>query len=133
MEDRYKKTVISSYIGGRLTTNRMLNAVLVRHMSAGSSTVLFLNRPRRERVPKVENFYEVTIPKYTPEDFRGHFRLSRRSLDLFLTRMMKCDRLYGGGGPPPNAEKDLLMFLWYLGTILLYIYIISQISFSSVF
>jgi hypothetical protein len=32
---------------------------------------------KRVDIPRVENYYEVTIPRYSPDDFKSHFRLTR--------------------------------------------------------
>jgi hypothetical protein len=38
---------------------------------------------KRVGIPRVENYYEVTIPRYSPDDFKSHFRLTRETVSLW--------------------------------------------------
>ena len=46
-----------------------------------SSSGVFLSQSRREHVPKVENYFEETIPRYSLGDFKSHFRMTREQFN----------------------------------------------------
>ncbi|KAK4887389.1 hypothetical protein RN001_003660 [Aquatica leii] len=62
----------------------MLNGI--NHVAEGLMQPLVEANPDefRERIPlaRNENFYEVTIPQFTDDLFKEHFRMSRRSFEL---------------------------------------------------
>ena len=41
-------------------------------------------------VNRVENYFEITIPQYEPDDFRSHFQLTRQSFDDLAQKISKC-------------------------------------------
>jgi hypothetical protein len=74
-------------------------------------------RQKRVDIPRVENYYEVTIPRYSPDDFKSHFRLTRETFQSTCQRLSQTEEFNKLKGPTPNVEKDLLMFLWYIGNL----------------
>ena len=42
-------------------------------------------------VNQVENYFEITIPQFEPDDFRSHFRLTRQSFDDLAQKISKCN------------------------------------------
>jgi hypothetical protein len=72
---------------------------------------------KRVDIPRVENYYEVTIPRYSPDDFKSHFRLTRETFQSTCQRLSQTEEFNKLKGPIPNVEKDLLMFLWYIGNL----------------
>ena len=99
MEDRYKKTVISSYIGGRLTTNRMLNAVLVRHGRVFDSPLFSIVLGKKEcprskcRVlgfdKELRNNWDNCIDEFTLINMH-HFdaKLEQETLNININRIV---------------------------------------------
>lgn len=82
---------------------------------------LFL-QPRRDKIPRTENYAEITVPAYSIDDFRKHFRMSRASFDILLGEIVRNSGddlpLYpstSGGRPPISPCKHLLVALWFLG------------------
>ena len=69
----------------------------------------------RKTVNRVENYFEITIPQYEPDDFRSHFRLTRQSFDDLAQKISKCNEYNKKSDPPVDPVKDTLMFLWYIG------------------
>ena len=75
---------------------------------------------QRKTVNRIENYFEVTIPRYSPDDFRSHFRLTRESFDNLTQKISECGVYNQKSGPPVDPVKDVLMFLWYIGMHILY-------------
>ena len=46
-----------------------------------------------------------------------HFRLTRETLLSTYARFIQSDVYTKSSGPHPNLEKELLMFLWYIGNL----------------
>jgi hypothetical protein len=69
---------------------------------------------RRPCVHRVQQYVEITVPNYTLDDFKSHFRLSRVAYQATCTRLRPLSDYNKGTGPVPNVEKDLLMFLWFI-------------------
>ncbi|XP_040354426.1 protein ALP1-like [Ixodes scapularis] len=71
--------------------------------------------PRNKR-PKIEDYIERTVHVYWDEEFRGNFRISRRTayklIDEFAASPMYPAADHGGS-PAKSAEEHLLSFLWY--------------------
>jgi hypothetical protein len=82
---------------------------LYDHLSSGD----MLLPMKRTTVPRVQHFMEVTIPQYTLDDFKTHFRLSRRTCQTTCLRSLSDYNQTTG--PVPDVEKDVLMYLWFIG------------------
>lgn len=66
---------------------------------------------------RVGHYYEITIPSYTLDEFKTHFRFSRDTFESTWERLSKVNAYNNRKGPTPNLEKKLLMFLWYIGNL----------------
>lgn len=44
--------------------------------------VMCLNSEYRQKLSKVQNFVEITVPKMREIDFKTHFRLTRTSVEV---------------------------------------------------
>lgn len=78
-------------------------------------------RRRGERNPlekptRNENYYEITIPRYTDTQFREHFRLTRHTFQNLELRLGPS--LIGNvdGRPRVEVRRQLLSVLWILAT-----------------
>ena len=69
----------------------------------------------RRNLNRVRDYFEGTIPLYFPDEFKGHFRMTRETCELFTRAVMPTGRIPLGNGsgraaiPPP---KQVLAFLW---------------------
>ena len=91
----------SSIVTSRITNCDVLLAVI---------------KQRRDGVPRIEHYYQQIVPMYSLDDFKSQFRLSRHSFQRLPVEMEKAPSFNRANGPSVNTEKELLMFLWYLGT-----------------
>lgn len=85
-----------------------------------STDAFLLNTDERRcpgSIPRIENYYELTIPRYSPDDFKMHFRLTRETFEATCLRLSRHDAFNRQKGPAPNVEKELLMYLWYIGNL----------------
>jgi hypothetical protein len=75
----------------------------------------------RDDVSKVENYTEVTVPQYLPDDFKSFFRMTRGTFEKILQQISGAEKLrrrIGIGGRQQIAiDKDLLMTCWFLGNL----------------
>ena len=71
----------------------------------------------RRTVPKVANFVEVTVPRFTNCDFRNNFRLSRATSEHVLQMIAPHLAAQGARRPTVPIEKQFLMSLWLLGNL----------------
>ena len=65
---------------------QMMNLILHKR-NRGAYFALMLNEEPREKIARIENFYETVIPRYTIDDFRSHFRLSRYASEILLNTL----------------------------------------------
>jgi hypothetical protein len=92
-------------------TNLTNMITLYDHLSSGD---ILLPR-KRVFVPRVQHYVEVTIPQYTLDDFKSHFRMSRGTYERTCLHLRPLPEYNRTTGPIPNVEKDVLMFLWFIG------------------
>ena len=86
------------------------------HQTAADSLLPFVFK-QRQKISRIENYYELTIPSYSPDDFKSHFRLTRETFHRTCMRLSRTEEYNKPKGPAPDVEKDLLMFLWYIGNL----------------
>ena len=82
-----------------------------------STDAFLLNTDERRcpgSIPPIENYYELTIPRYS-DDFKMHFRLTRETFEATCLRLSRHDAFNRQKGPAPYIEKELLMYLWHIG------------------
>lgn len=72
----------------------------------------------RQYVPRVHRFFEMTVPLYSMDDFKSHFRLSRGTYQTTSLRLGVLSEYNPTTGPTPDVEKDPLMFLWFIGKLI---------------
>jgi len=81
--------------------------------------LLLVGSECREEHIWTKNYYEVTIPNYNHQDFRSHFRMSKRTITVIENLLAVHDDLpqYNdhGGRPPVELRKQILLSLWVLG------------------
>ena len=70
---------------------------------------------KRDFVPKVLGYTEMVVPDYTMDDFRRHFRLSRVAFEQLLEHVGPTLLLQSLTKEGVAPEKQLLLFLWYMG------------------
>ncbi|KAE8746725.1 hypothetical protein FOCC_FOCC006589 [Frankliniella occidentalis] len=70
-----------------------------------------------EKPVRNENYYDVTVPRYTDRQFREHFRLTRttyENLELRVGHLLQGNE--SEGRPRIEVRKQLLSVLWVLAT-----------------
>jgi len=70
---------------------------------------------------RIENFYEKTIPRYSPNDFQSHFRLTRDSVEKILHGLSGSENFRDNVRGTSGKEnipllKALLVTLWTVGS-----------------
>ncbi|XP_069131771.1 uncharacterized protein [Argopecten irradians] len=90
-----------------------------RHKYMMSAMALHIQKANRPSVPKINTYMGVIDDMILPEnvdDFKTHYRLSRDMFDCLLERV-RDDLIkdFRGGRCPINPDKQLLVFLNYLG------------------
>lgn len=69
-----------------------------------------------DKKPKVEHFVDDVVRQYSDEEFRRHFRLSRRVATELIAGFASspmCPTDNHGGKAAKSAETHLLSFIWY--------------------
>ena len=61
----------------------------------------------------IENYVEITMPRYTPDDFKRHFRLKRSTFEKLLN-IIQAKLIHETGRPPVDTKKKLLSVIWLL-------------------
>lgn len=70
--------------------------------------------PRGE-VPRITDFIENTVPRFSSRDFRNHFRIDRETFEVILETMApSLISEHPGGKDQLDIDKQLLLFVWYL-------------------
>ena len=61
----------------------------------------------RNKIPKIEQFVELTVPRYTDANFRHHFRMSLETVEILVRMIENCPEVPtefdGNRGRPPIA------------------------------
>jgi len=68
----------------------------------------------------MHNYVEHVVPQYEDEYFRRFFRMSRQTLQALCGYLLYCKELTvkgTGGREPITIEKQLLITLWYIGSL----------------
>ena len=52
----------------------------------------------RRNLNRVRDYFEGTIPLYFPDEFKGHFRMTRETCELFTRAVMPTGRIPLGNG-----------------------------------
>ncbi|CAG2218803.1 putative nuclease HARBI1 [Mytilus edulis] len=81
---------------------------------------LLTNLMEPELRPKIYGYVEEIIPQYDEESFRRMFRMSRATFDRICTYLRDCPELQPtqtGGSDVVTVEKQVLITLWYVGSL----------------
>ena len=74
----------------------------------------------RERAVRIQGYAEEVVPNYSLSTFREHFRLTPETFEELVCELGNCPEILlghsHGGRPPISIDKQLLIFLWFLGT-----------------
>ena len=66
-------------------------------------------------VPRISAFMENTVPRFSSQDFRFHFRIDRTTFEVVLETMApSLESEYPAGKKQVDVEKQLLLFVWYI-------------------
>ena len=64
---------------------------------------------------RIEDNFEATIPRYFPEEFKTHFRMTRETCQLLVREIIQTGNIPLGnpsGREVIAPEKQVLLFLW---------------------
>ncbi|CAC5364603.1 unnamed protein product [Mytilus coruscus] len=95
----------------------LMHSVFYHLMSTDGFLHNFEESRRSESIPRIENNYKLTVPRYSPDDFKMHFRLTRATFESTCSRISRQVEFNRQKGPTPNVQNELLMFLWYIGNM----------------
>ena len=90
-----------------------------KHDNSNDDAALLLSKSlERSEGVRIPNYFEGVIPRYSYDDFKIHFRLSRSACEKLL-RLVGGNEVFmkknKGGRPMIDIEKQLLIFLWFSG------------------
>nr|CAI5849910.1 unnamed protein product [Callosobruchus analis] len=68
--------------------------------------------PQRRNPVRNENYVEDTIPLYSPDEFRNHFRMSRDTFEILINEV--GSRLQPSRELLVNVQKKVLFVIWML-------------------
>jgi len=90
-------------------------------IKCSSADMYAATRCYRRKVKKPMGFTEAVLNKYSLDDFRVHFRMSRGTFEKLLKVLAKRGenlffRTHGGGRPPVPMETSVMLALWYMVT-----------------
>lgn len=73
--------------------------------------------PREREIPRCENYYEITVPRYLPEEFQSHFRMTPDAFHTLCRHIIpRLKTTDSKGRPIKNSEKQILAVIWLLAT-----------------
>ena len=110
------RSVIKAVLTTLLTKSNQ-TFLVVAHQLHSTSLLSEVFIRQKEDVTRIENYYENVIPRYMPDEFRSHFRLTRESFDYLSMRIANCKTYNKQRGPEADPVRDPLMFLWYIGKL----------------
>lgn len=71
----------------------------------------------RRDLNRSEGFFENILPRYSLDEFKGHFRMTRASLEALCREVQATGRVpqrHSYGRPPIPFEKQVLAFVWFI-------------------
>ena len=78
-------------------------------------TLIAAMNNRRDFVPRIQNYAELTIPQYNLDDFKLNFRISRHVFERVLQHISPyLLSNHGGGTEHVNPEKMTLVCCWFM-------------------
>ena len=94
------------------------NVDMYRKLSDDDEAILMaaIAQDRRAKVPRISGYAERVVPKYSFDDFKEHFRLTRGTFDVLVGDLRCCPQLEtaGYGRSPVTVTKQAMVFLWYI-------------------
>lgn len=72
--------------------------------------------PRKREIPRTENYFEITVPQYSPSEFQSHFRMSLAAFNSLCDQIIPMLSTYTTGRPMKNRRKQILAVIWLLAT-----------------
>ena len=69
----------------------------------------------RRNLTRICDYFERTIPRYLPDQFKQHFRMTRETCEILSREIMQTGRIpteNPSGRPVIDPEKQILVFLW---------------------
>ena len=69
----------------------------------------------RRNLNRIQDYFEVTVPSYTPSEFRSHFRMTRGTCETLCREIMNTGEIptrNTRGRLPIPPVKQVLAFLW---------------------
>lgn len=112
MADERKKRVKAAVAVLQLQRLKLASMIATTMYSNNAEMLL---KQKRDFVPRIEHYYDQIIPLYSLDDFKSHFRLTRDSFQSLLLQVGNSPTYNQARGRLVNVEKEMLMFLWYLG------------------
>lgn len=80
-----------------------------------SDYITYLFSMPRKHIPRIQDFAEDTVPRYSTEEVRSHFRLNKATFEIILQIIAPClTAVHEGGKEEISPEKQLLFFIWYM-------------------
>jgi hypothetical protein len=77
-----------------------------------------VENPERKQQIKIKNFAEQVVPAMHDRQFKMHFRLSRSTFDILLSRLYNLKTIdVKSGTPEIKLNKQLLITLWYIANL----------------
>ena len=75
--------------------------------------LISLRRNHKDHVPRIREYYQEVIPRYTDLQFRHHFRMSRPTVEQLCVLLGNCPKLLSEcnsltGRPPIQLRKQVL-------------------------
>ncbi|KAL9978418.1 hypothetical protein ACROYT_G015931 [Oculina patagonica] len=69
----------------------------------------------RRNLTRIQDYSEVTIPRYLPDEFKSHFRMTRETCELLVREIVRTGDIPLGnpsGREVIAPQKQVLVFLW---------------------
>ena len=69
----------------------------------------------RRNLTRIQDYFELTLPRYLPDEFRHHFRMARETCELLSREIMRTGQIpirNLSGRQVIDPQKQLVAFLW---------------------
>lgn len=69
----------------------------------------------RRNLTRIQDYFEQTLPRYLPDEFKHHFRMTRETCELLSLEIMQTGQIpirNSSGRPVIAPQKQILAFLW---------------------
>lgn len=91
---------------------------LLRDILEDSDEVIVLSAVccfMRRNLTRIKDYFEQTLPKYLPDEFKHHFRMTREACELLSQEIMRTGQIpirNSSGRQVIAPQKQILAFLW---------------------